>query len=158
TALVQQFPHWNNMETNHALATRRAIPAPARSEGTSGGDGVDFVHLFISPDGRIGRAAYWIGWLIILAVEIALRLAFGVPFAATPADTLTVRGSSFLIDAVLLYPSIMVMVKRLHDRGYSGWVVGWLIVPYIVIMITNLLGMSGDPEHMGVVETVLLFA
>ena len=119
---------------------------------------MDFVHLFTSPDGRIGRAAYWIGWLIILAVEVVLRLALGVPFAATPADTLTARGSSFLIDAVLLYPSIMVMVKRLHDRGYSGWVTGWLIVPYIVIMITNLLGISGDPEHMGVVETLLLFA
>jgi uncharacterized membrane protein YhaH (DUF805 family) len=119
---------------------------------------VDFVHLFSSPDGRIGRAAYWIGWVIILAVEVALRLVLGVPFVTTPADTLTVRGLSFVIDAVLLYPSIMVMVKRLHDRGYSGWVIGWLIVPYTVIMITNLLGMSGDPEHMGVVETVLLLA
>jgi uncharacterized membrane protein YhaH (DUF805 family) len=119
---------------------------------------VDFVHLFTSPDGRIGRAAYWIGWVIILLVEVALRLGLGVPFVTTPADTLTVRGLSFVIDAVLLYPSIMVMVKRLHDRGYSGWVIGWLVVPYIVTMITNLLGMSGDPEHMGVVETLLLLA
>ncbi len=119
---------------------------------------MDFVHLFTSPDGRIGRAAYWIGWVIILLVEVALRLGLGVPFVTTPADTLTVRGLSFVIDAVLLYPSIMVMVKRLHDRGYSGWVIGWLVVPYIVTMITNLLGMSGDPEHMGVVETLLLLA
>jgi uncharacterized membrane protein YhaH (DUF805 family) len=118
---------------------------------------VDFVSLFTSPDGRIGRAAYWIGWLIILAVEVALRLALGVPFAPTPADTLSVRALSFVIDLVLLYPSVMVMVKRLHDRDRSGWVVGWLIVPYVVIMITNLLGMSGDPDHMGVVETLLLF-
>jgi uncharacterized membrane protein YhaH (DUF805 family) len=119
---------------------------------------VDFMHLFTSPDGRIGRAAYWIGWLIILAVEVALRLVLGVPFATTPADTLAVRGLSFVIDAVLLYPSIMVMVKRLHDRGYSGWAIGWLIVPYSVIMITNLFGISGDPEQMGVVGTLLLFA
>ena len=119
---------------------------------------MDFVRLFTSPDGRIGRAAYWIGWLIILVVEVVLRLALGVPFTATPADTLTVRGLSFIIDAVLLYPSTMVMVKRLHDRGYSGWVIGWLLVPYIVIMVTNLLGMSGDPEQMGVVEALLLFA
>ena len=119
---------------------------------------MDFVHLFSSPDGRIGRAAYWIGWVIILVVEVLLRLVLGVPFVTTPADTFAVRGMSFLIDAVLLYPSVMVMVKRLHDRGYSGWVVGWLIVPYIVIMVTNLLGMSGDPENMGVVETLLLLA
>jgi uncharacterized membrane protein YhaH (DUF805 family) len=119
---------------------------------------VDFVHLFSSPDGRIGRAAYWIGWVIILVVEVLLRLLLGVPFVTTPADTIAVRGMSFMIDAVLLYPSIMVMAKRLHDRGYSGWVVGWLIVPYIVIMITNLLGISGDPENMGVVETLLLLA
>jgi uncharacterized membrane protein YhaH (DUF805 family) len=119
---------------------------------------VDFVHLFTSPDGRIARARYWIGWLIILAVEVALRLALNVPFTPTPADPLSARALSFLIDAVLLYPSIMVMVKRLHDRDRSGWAIGWLIVPYIVMMITNVLGMSGDPEHMGAVETLLLLA
>jgi len=119
---------------------------------------MDIVGLLTRPEGRISRAPYWIGWSIILGVEIALRLGLDIPFAPTPADAVSVRALSFLIDVFLLYPSITVMVKRLHDRDRSGWLTGWLIVPSAVLMLTNLLGMSGDPDHMGVVETLLLIA
>jgi uncharacterized membrane protein YhaH (DUF805 family) len=117
---------------------------------------MDIARLLTSPHGRIGRAAFWLGWLILLCVEVALRLALGVPFTPTPADPFSVRILSFLIDLVLLYPEAVVMVKRLHDRNRSGELIGWLIVPYSVLMITNLLGMSGDPEHMGIMETLLV--
>ncbi len=117
---------------------------------------MDFIRLLTSPDGRIGRAAFWIGWLLILSVEVAARLALGLPFDPTPSDPFSVRVLSFLIDLILLYPGIIVMVKRLHDRNLSGWLIGWLIVPYSVLMITNLTGMSGYPDHMGLVESMLL--
>src|SRR6516162_7471309 len=116
----------------------------------------DVRRLFLNPEGRIGRAAFWLGWLSLLCVEAALRFALGVPFTPTPEDPFSVRLLSFLIDAGLLYPEIVIMVKRLHDRNRSGDLVGWLIVPYSVLMITNLLGMSGDPDHMGAVESVLV--
>ena len=119
---------------------------------------MDFARLLISPDGRISRASFWIAWLIILAVECVLRLALGVPFAPTPEDPFSTRLLSLLIEVVLFYPSIVIMVKRLHDRNQSGQITGWLIVPYSVLMLTNLLGMSGDPDHRGVVETILLIA
>jgi uncharacterized membrane protein YhaH (DUF805 family) len=117
---------------------------------------MDLIRLLTSPEGRISRSAFWIGWLIVLAVEVAARLALGVPFTPTPSDAFSVRLLSFLIDLVLLYPEVVVMVKRLHDRNRSGELIGWLIVPYTVLMITNLMGMSGDPDHMGVVESILL--
>jgi uncharacterized membrane protein YhaH (DUF805 family) len=119
---------------------------------------MDIVGLLTRPEGRISRAPYWIGWLIILGVEIALRFGLDIPFAPTPADAFSVRALGFLIDIMLLYPTVVVMVKRLHDRDRSGWLTGWLIVPSVVLMLTNLLGMSGDPDHMGVVETLLLIA
>jgi uncharacterized membrane protein YhaH (DUF805 family) len=116
------------------------------------------VRLLTSPQGRIGRAAFWLGWLLLLCVEAALRLVLDVPFTPTPSDPFSVRILSFLIDLVLLYPQAVIMVKRLHDRDRSGELIGWLFVPYTVLMITNLLGMSGDPEHMGVMETLLLLS
>jgi uncharacterized membrane protein YhaH (DUF805 family) len=119
---------------------------------------MDITRLFTTPEGRIGRGAFWIGWLIILSVETAARLALGVPFAPTPSDPFSVRLLSFLIDLALLYPEAVVMVKRLHDRNRSGQLIGWLFVPYTVLMLTNLLGMSGDPDRMGVVESILLAA
>jgi uncharacterized membrane protein YhaH (DUF805 family) len=117
---------------------------------------MNIISLLASVEGRISRAAFWLGWLILLSVEVAARLALGVPFAPVSSDPFSVRLASFLIDLVLLYPEAMVMVKRLHDRNRSGELIGWLFVPYTVLMITNLLGMSGDPDHMGVVETLLL--
>jgi len=117
---------------------------------------MDFASLFISPEGRINRATYWIGSLSVLAVELALRLGLGVPFTPTPSDPLSLRALSFVIDLVLLYPAAMVMVKRLHDINQSGALVGWLVVPNVVLMITNLLGMTGDPDRMAVLETIFL--
>src|SRR6516165_2064677 len=118
----------------------------------------DFARLFTSADGRIPRLGYWIGFITILLVESVLRLLLGVPLAPTPADPFSIRALSFLIDAALLYPTAIVMVKRFHDRNRSGELIGWFVVPYSVIMLTNLLGMSGDPDHMGAIEAVLLSA
>jgi uncharacterized membrane protein YhaH (DUF805 family) len=120
--------------------------------------GKDFARLFTSAEGRIPRLAYWIGFLIIFLVEIALRFLLDVPLASTPADPLSIRALSFVVDAVLLYPTAIIMVKRFHDRDRSGQLIGWFVVPYSVIMLTDLLGMSGDPDHMGVVETLLRIA
>jgi len=119
---------------------------------------VDFVRLFLIPEGRIPRAMFWLGWLILIAVELATRFALGLPLLTTPSDPFSLRLLNFVVDAVLLYPGAVVLVKRLHDRNLSGQLIGWLIVPYSVLMITNLLGMSGDPEHMGFVETLLVLA
>jgi uncharacterized membrane protein YhaH (DUF805 family) len=101
---------------------------------------------------------FWLGWLILIAVELAARFALGLPLLTTPADAFPLRLLNFIVDAVLLYPGAVVLVKRMHDRNLSGQHIGWLIVPYSVLMITNLLGMSGDPEHMGFVEILLVLA
>ena len=117
---------------------------------------MDVTRLLTSPEGRISRASFWIGWLIVIAVESAVRLTLGIPFVPAPSDAFSVRFVSFLIDLALFYPWVVVMVKRLHDRNRSGELIGWLVVPYSVLMVTNLLGMSGDPDHMGLVESVLV--
>src|SRR5216683_2948072 len=107
---------------------------------------MDLTRLLItSPEGRISRAPFWIGWLIILSVEVAVRLALGVPFAPTPSDAFSIRVLSFLIDLVLLYPWVIVMVKRLHDRNRSGQLTGWLIVPYTVLMVTIFFNITATP-------------
>ena len=118
----------------------------------------DFTRLFTSAEGRIPRLAFWIGLITVLLIEIMLRFLLGVPLAPTPADPFSIRALSFLIEAVLLYPTLIIMVKRFHDRDQSGQLIGWFVVPYSVIMLTNLLGMSGDPDHMGAVEALLLIA
>jgi len=99
--------------------------------------------LFLSYQGRIGRAAYWLGYLglgvvQIVALFVVLRLAGGTlaqleldPDKASPAVFDHVILPVLIVWAILLYPQFAISTKRWHDRGKSGW--WWLIalVPII---------------------------
>lgn len=77
---------------------------------------MDWVKLFLSPFGRIGRRVYGTAMAAIIVTQI---------FSAT----LPVIG--FLIIPVLNYPALCLAIKRLHDWNRSG---AWMIVPYAVIL------------------------
>jgi len=65
--------------------------------------------MFVRLDGRIGRKGFWLGF----------AAAFG---ALVAIDLLARMSAAFLILAPFaLYALAAVMVKRLHDRGRSGW-------------------------------------
>jgi uncharacterized membrane protein YhaH (DUF805 family) len=112
------------------------------------------ITLLASPKGRITRAMFWLGLLILIAAKLAARFALGLPLLTTPADAFSLRLWSFIIDAAVIYPGAVLLVKRLHDRNLPGQLAGWFIAPHFVLMITNLLGRSGDLAHMGVAETI----
>lgn len=81
---------------------------------------MDWKNLLFSADGRIGRQTFWIGWLILLGVNVVLSW---IPFLG------------FLISLAALYCSICVFSKRLHDMGKSGWLqlVPILLGPVLLI-------------------------
>jgi uncharacterized membrane protein YhaH (DUF805 family) len=67
---------------------------------------MDWKSLFFSAEGRIGRQAFWIGWLVLLGVQM---LAGWIP----------VIGHA--LGLVALFAWVCLCTKRLHDMGYSGW-------------------------------------
>src|SRR5262249_34335066 len=100
------------------------------------------LHYLFSWRGRISRASMW---LFLLIAAVAYAIAVGA-FAAViqydqarhphapndPATTGTVIGMLFGIGliflpvfALLLYCSLAVMAKRLHDRNKSAW---WVLI------------------------------
>lgn len=87
--------------------------------------------LFATFDARIGRQTFWIGhvvlWVVSLVVHGLIAVLFGYESSAG-------AGLSTVVALVLLYPSIAVGVKRLHDRDKSGWWLLLLIVPVIGII------------------------
>lgn len=87
---------------------------------------MDWVGLFLRLDGRIGRRAFWVGFGLVVAGFFVADLAAR---GAGPAALLTL---------LLLYPLIAVLVKRLHDRGRSGWWVVALVAPLGVALAAAL--------------------
>jgi len=106
--------------------------------------------LYLSPNGRATRFDYWLRfYLPMLLVSIATAV---VDFAAdTYNDEYMIGLWNGLFSAIVLYPSLMVMVKRLHDRGRSGWFVLLVFVPLVnlwpLIEISFLRGTRGSNNY-----------
>ncbi|MCL2672832.1 MAG: DUF805 domain-containing protein [Alphaproteobacteria bacterium] len=92
----------------------------------------------------MNRLAYLIWWLILLGAGtlIALLTVIGA------AVVLAVSGGSFVAAGVFLVPmgviilvyvwiSIMFVIKRVHDMGYSG---GWVLLFYILAFVLGITG------------------
>lgn len=85
--------------------------------------------------GRIDRRTYW---LSVCGIWLALAVISLVLFFVDSSILYTQDQSSLeLIALPWLWPFMAVHVKRLHDRGRSGWWSGLIFVPpfYIGIFI-----------------------
>lgn len=79
-----------------------------------------WVHLLTGFSGRIGRRDFWIGSLAFIPVFIVLLFGLaGImrPTGATQLELFAV----FASQAVALWISAALIVKRLHDRNKSAW-------------------------------------
>ena len=74
---------------------------------------MDWKTLFFSPEGRIGRQAFWIGWLCLAG---AGTVSHFVPFIG------------WALWLVTVYGSVCIHTKRLHDMGQTGW---WQLLPLV---------------------------
>lgn len=86
----------------------------------------------LSPTGRIGRLSY-------LLRQILLLLLVGLSYGA--AESLFGKGSdvlepfSVVIMAFWFYCSFIIVAKRWHDNGQSGWLALLSLVPIVNIVL-----------------------
>jgi uncharacterized membrane protein YhaH (DUF805 family) len=89
--------------------------------------------------GRASRAEYWWWALFTTAVLLVLgipALVLGIATSPDGGDTPGPAGVPFLVVMGLFYlailvPSIALTVRRLHDGGFSGWLVLLGLIPSI---------------------------
>jgi uncharacterized membrane protein YhaH (DUF805 family) len=94
--------------------------------------------LFTSFDGRINRAKFWAGVIILWLVSIIINLAIAEVFVAQ-YDPLQVFPTMaplawivwLLAAAAIAYMSLAVFAKRWHDRDKSGWWSLIILVPFV---------------------------
>lgn len=93
---------------------------------------MDFKSLFFSAEGRIGRSAFWIGWLVLLGVNVVLGW---IPLVG------------WLLSLVAIYCYVCLYSKRLHDLGKSGWLQVWPLIACIALLFGGVF-MAGGPAIM----------
>jgi len=74
--------------------------------------------LLLTPFGRIGRGAFWIGFAIVMVLSLVMNMTPGLV--------------GHLLGFVLLWPQVCIHAKRLHDMGRTAW---WMLVPAIVLVV-----------------------
>jgi uncharacterized membrane protein YhaH (DUF805 family) len=83
------------------------------------GASVDFKQFYLSADGRVNRKQWWL-YLILPAFIISIIAS--IIDASTGHDPQQGIGPiTAIFSLLILYPSIVVYIKRFHDRDKSGW-------------------------------------
>lgn len=104
----------------------------------------DWKYLFTSFDGRINRAPFWAGVLVLIGANIVLAIIgsiLGMIFG--PLSYL-----STIASLILIYPAVALYAKRWHDQAKSGW---WTLIAFVpllgAIYMIYMLGIKeGEPE------------
>ena len=100
---------------------------------------MDFNYLFTSFDGRINRAKWWLGVVIIVLIDGVLGWLFGL--------SLFGRLLSLLVALALFYPSYAVSAKRFQDRDKPGKTALYGLIPLLVVRLLQALGLTGVPPE-----------
>jgi len=115
-----------------------------------------FGAFYFSPSGRISRSQYWLRYFLPVAV---IGIVFGF-LSLIPSWLFKLLPSLF--NLVMLWPHIAILIKRIHDRNKSGWLV-WLFYIPAILMVIFLIGTitagatsaTGAAVTLGIIAIVL---
>ena len=111
------------------------MKSPSGTETTRGPQ--DWVRLFFSSAGRMGRGPF----LVAIAVLLALFAGYD-----TAVHGWLRAATGWLVFLVLVFSAACVLSKRLHDRGRAGWWAGVVLLAFVVVW----------PWPQGVVDALFL--
>lgn len=87
-----------------------------------------FGEFYFSAKGRISRSQYWLRFFLpVFVISMVLNLI------ALGGSALQILPQIFQL--LVLWPGIAVLIKRIHDRNKSGWLVWALYGPMIPLIL-----------------------
>lgn len=125
------------------------------STALAGASKVNWKDLFLSMEGRTTRMPYWIACFIIIVAEafiyVPVSMVFGVSFSelwSINPEPLSpnVVFVDLIVLLVVLYPTLAITIKRLHDRNRTGWWAGLIVASLFLFYLFELMGISSFPE------------
>lgn len=100
--------------------------------------------FYFSPAGRISRSQYWLRFMLpYVVIYLLLVIAAGASDDGTTANQV-ISGVLTIFLLVALWPSIAILVKRIHDRNKSGWLCLVLYVPTFLFMVLLIVLVAGS--------------
>jgi uncharacterized membrane protein YhaH (DUF805 family) len=104
---------------------------------------MDLRYIFTSVDGRINRAKWWAGVVILAIVSLVLKLIieviFGTGFFGGFLATLVALG--------LFFPTYAVCAKRFQDRNKPGKTALYGLAPLLIAQLFASWGFTGTPQE-----------
>ncbi|MDG3443757.1 DUF805 domain-containing protein [Nitrospirillum amazonense] len=87
--------------------------------------------FLFSIQGRVSRREYWLKYTLPLLGMILLVMIAGSLTADSTGHNAVAGWTLVLMFIISLWTGIAVQVKRLHDRGFSGWFILLGIIPIL---------------------------
>jgi uncharacterized membrane protein YhaH (DUF805 family) len=115
--------------------------------GSAAGTAMNFLDLFCSTQGRVGRGLYWSCVGIYLLISLLLRgsVSAAAAFTGNEAFVAIAFWAWVGFGIVCYFPMTALLVKRMHDVGRSGyWVAfhhGMLLA--LLLLFTSLARQAG---------------
>ena len=101
---------------------------------------MDLQYVFASFGGRINRAKWWAGAIILLVIWLIVRGIFGSSFFGALILV--------IVTLVLLYPAYAVCAKRFQDRDRPGKTALYGLVPILIASLLQTWGLTGTPQNL----------
>jgi len=89
---------------------------------------MDYKWLLLSFEGRLNRKTYWLTVLAIMVGSIIPLALDAIIFSAADSGMPVL---TLIYSLALIWPGLAIAVKRLHDRGRSGWFYLLMFVPIL---------------------------
>jgi len=94
-----------------------------------------FGRFYFSPSGRISRSQYWLKFTLpYIGISIVLQIMSAISGAGSAFHVVTSM-ILFIFSLIVIWPSIVILIKRIHDRNKSGWLSLVLYIPVIILTI-----------------------
>lgn len=110
------------------------------------------MRFLFSPYGRTDRKGIW--FFVALYLALTFGSAEADKFLGTYSVEMATGAIETLMGLFLLWPSIAVPVRRLHDLGYSGWWVLWVSIIAVVMMVVVIVAGAFAGADLGFIATM----
>jgi uncharacterized membrane protein YhaH (DUF805 family) len=98
---------------------------------------MDWGYLYTSFEGRINRAKFWAGIVVLIVINLIINFVVTYVFSDGSGGFSTIAIIILVVvGLVLLYFSLALYAKRWHDREKSGW---WSLAPFAIGIVGGLL-------------------